>query len=58
VRALYDFTAENPEEISFKAGDMITLNEQLDENWMHGTVNGKVWDSTGDLCLSMVRYGI
>jgi hypothetical protein len=43
VKALYDFTAENPEEISFKAGDMIMLNEVLDDNWMHGSVNGKVW---------------
>lgn len=41
VRALYDFVAQNPEELSFKAGDMIILLEVLDENWMNGAVNGR-----------------
>ncbi len=38
--ALYQFDAENENELSFQAGDVITLLSQLDENWYEGELNG------------------
>ncbi|KAH9516939.1 Endophilin-A2, variant 2 [Dermatophagoides farinae] len=40
-QALYDFDAENENEISFKEGDIIQLVTQVDENWYEGSVNGR-----------------
>ncbi|KAI1301658.1 Endophilin-A [Halotydeus destructor] len=40
-QALYDFDAENPGEIGFKEGDIIVLNQKIDDNWLQGTVHGK-----------------
>ncbi|CAG0885203.1 unnamed protein product [Darwinula stevensoni] len=40
-QALYDFEAENPEELTFKEGDMIQLDCKLDDNWYRGTVHGR-----------------
>jgi len=40
-QALYDFEAENGNELSFKEGDMIILKAKLDENWFEGSLNGK-----------------
>ncbi|KAI6650988.1 Endophilin-A-like isoform X1 [Oopsacas minuta] len=40
-KALYDFDSETEQELSFKEGDTIMLNNQLDDNWYEGTVNGK-----------------
>lgn len=40
-RALYDFDAENAEELDFKEGNMIKLIAKLDENWLQGELNGK-----------------
>jgi len=40
-RALYDFDAENPAELSFKEGDVILLKTKIDENWYEGTINGQ-----------------
>jgi amphiphysin len=43
VRALYDYSAQNPGDISFKAGDQITVvrrtNNQND--WWTGTIRGQ-----------------
>ncbi|XP_067408001.1 SH3 domain-containing protein 19 isoform X2 [Emydura macquarii macquarii] len=41
AKALYDFQGENEDELSFKAGDMITELESVDEDWMSGEVQGK-----------------
>ncbi|XP_026503634.1 SH3 domain-containing protein 19 [Terrapene carolina triunguis] len=41
AKALYDFQGENEDELSFKAGDMITELEPVDEDWMSGDVQGK-----------------
>ncbi|NWI85849.1 SH319 protein, partial [Pitta sordida] len=41
ARALYDFHGENDDELSFKAGDMITELESVDEDWMSGEMQGR-----------------
>lgn len=43
VRALFDFNAENEQELSFKQNDVIEVLQVLDDNWMEGSVNGKVF---------------
>lgn len=41
AKALYDFHGENEDELSFKAGDIITELESVDEDWMSGELMGK-----------------
>jgi endophilin-A len=40
-RALYDFEAENAEELDFKEGSAIKLIAKLDDNWLQGELNGR-----------------
>lgn len=40
-KGLYDFDAENSEELDFKEGDLIKLIARLDDNWLHGELNGR-----------------
>ncbi|XP_068846112.1 SH3 domain-containing protein 19 isoform X3 [Capricornis sumatraensis] len=41
AKALYDFHGENEDELSFKAGDVITELESVDGDWMSGELMGK-----------------
>lgn len=41
VKALYDFLGENEDELSFKAGDVITELEPIDDAWMRGELMGR-----------------
>ncbi|XP_074650813.1 endophilin-A-like [Tubulanus polymorphus] len=41
ARALYDFEAENESELEFKENEIITLTQQLDENWYEGEIHGR-----------------
>ncbi|XP_021563895.1 SH3 domain-containing protein 19 [Carlito syrichta] len=41
AKALYDFHGENEDELSFKAGEVITELETVDDEWMSGELMGK-----------------
>uniref|UniRef100_A0A8C6X5K6 SH3 domain containing 19 n=1 Tax=Naja naja TaxID=35670 RepID=A0A8C6X5K6_NAJNA len=41
AKALYDFHAENIDELSFKVGDIITSVQSVDEEWMSGELQDK-----------------
>ncbi|KAJ8415105.1 hypothetical protein AAFF_G00008030 [Aldrovandia affinis] len=38
VRAMYDYTSADNDEVSFKDGDVIVNVQSIDEGWMYGTV--------------------
>jgi len=40
AKALWDFIAQNPDELSFGAGDMITIHEQVGD-WWKGELHGR-----------------
>ncbi|XP_015244286.1 PREDICTED: SH3 domain-containing protein 19-like [Cyprinodon variegatus] len=41
AKAVFDFTAENEDELTLKVGDIITQVESVDEQWIMGVVSGK-----------------
>ena len=41
AKALYDFVAENPKELSFQKGNILTITGDVDENWLRGEINGR-----------------
>lgn len=42
VRAMYDLSSEEPDELSFRKGDVIVVLEQVYRDWWRGTLCGKV----------------
>ena len=42
ARALFDYTAQSDHELSFRAGDVITIIEKDDSGWWHGELSGKL----------------
>jgi len=40
-KALYDYEAQNPDELSMNTGDIIELIEKEDEAWFKGELNGQ-----------------
>eukprot|EP01104_Vermistella_antarctica_P018073 TRINITY_DN6583_c0_g1_i1.p1 TRINITY_DN6583_c0_g1~~TRINITY_DN6583_c0_g1_i1.p1 ORF type:complete len:1214 (+),score=376.93 TRINITY_DN6583_c0_g1_i1:263-3904(+) len=40
-KALYDFDAENPDELDFKEGSIIVILDKADQDWWKGALNGK-----------------
>ncbi|RYP78484.1 hypothetical protein DL771_000437 [Monosporascus sp. 5C6A] len=40
VRALYDYDADDPTNLSFRAGDIIQVLSQQESGWWHGITNG------------------
>lgn len=41
AKALYDFNGENEDELTFKAGSMITVLKYIDDDWMSGELQGR-----------------
>ncbi|XP_041642207.1 SH3 domain-containing protein 19 isoform X2 [Cheilinus undulatus] len=51
VQAVYDFNPESPGELSLRAGDIVTMVEQVDSEWYRGTCRG----STGFFPINHVK---
>ncbi|XP_048161279.1 sorbin and SH3 domain-containing protein 2 isoform X35 [Corvus hawaiiensis] len=42
ARAVYDFKAQTPKELSFKKGDTVYILRKIDQNWYEGEHHGRV----------------
>ncbi|KAG5846544.1 hypothetical protein ANANG_G00116130 [Anguilla anguilla] len=40
-RVLFEYLPQNEDELELKAGDVIDINEEVEEGWWSGTMNGK-----------------
>eukprot|EP01111_Echinosteliopsis_oligospora_P014913 TRINITY_DN5735_c1_g3_i1.p1 TRINITY_DN5735_c1_g3~~TRINITY_DN5735_c1_g3_i1.p1 ORF type:complete len:1138 (+),score=396.14 TRINITY_DN5735_c1_g3_i1:202-3615(+) len=40
-KALYEYDAVEPDELTFREGDVITLSKKVDADWWEGVLNGK-----------------
>ncbi|CAH1776558.1 unnamed protein product [Owenia fusiformis] len=40
AKALYNYDAKEPGDLTFKKGDIVILRKQVDENWFHGEHGG------------------
>ncbi|KAM9421096.1 CD2-associated protein isoform 4-T4 [Salvelinus alpinus] len=40
-RALFEYVPQNEDELELKMGDIIDINEEVEEGWWSGTMNGK-----------------
>lgn len=47
VQALFDYEAQDDEELSFNAGDLIAVLETGDDGWWQG----ELWDADTNSCL-------
>ena len=41
VQALYDFTPQEPGELEFKRGDVITVTDRSDQHWWTGEIGAR-----------------
>nr|CAD7262139.1 unnamed protein product [Timema shepardi]CAD7568859.1 unnamed protein product [Timema californicum] len=41
VQALYDFTPQEPGELEFRRGDVITVTDRTDQHWWHGEIGAR-----------------
>ncbi|KAL6425958.1 protein enhancer of sevenless 2B isoform X1 [Formica exsecta] len=41
VQALYDFTPQEPGELEFRRGDVITVTDRTDQHWWHGEIGNR-----------------
>ncbi|XP_015667781.1 CD2-associated protein [Protobothrops mucrosquamatus] len=40
-KVLFEYTPQNEDELELKVGDIIDMNEEVEEGWWSGTLNGK-----------------
>ncbi|XP_061099311.1 CD2-associated protein isoform X2 [Conger conger] len=40
-RVLFEYVPQNEDELELKAGDIIDINEEVEEGWWNGSMNGK-----------------
>ncbi|KAL4229731.1 E3 ubiquitin-protein ligase sh3rf3 [Mactra antiquata] len=41
AKALFNYDAKDPSDLSFKKGDVVYLKKRVDENWFNGELNGQ-----------------
>lgn len=54
VLAQHDYAARGPTELSFKQGDLLVVTDQIDDNWLQGTLQGST--QSGCIAAAYVRH--